>query len=189
MPQINLLSTETKQHQLPWEILFTIVARLLVVGVLALFGYYGYIYYNAKTTATKIFQKQNDIISLQNDILNREGRKEVLVRQAQLLEATRLLTNHLYWSQFLPGLARVTLKSSAYIGVSADNKGAARLSVVVPDYTNFDKYLQVFDSKDFNTNFSNVHVINVSKYEVDGIAGVKFDVELTYNLALLKPEK
>jgi hypothetical protein len=138
--------------------------------------------------ASTIFDTQTAIIKLQNDILNSPGRKELLVRQGQLAEASKLMVAHPFWSKLLPALGQVTLKSARYLALTADNKGALHLSVTVSTYTDLDKFLQVFDRDEFNRHFGDVKVVSVSKYQVGETNGVKFNVDMKYDTSILRQE-
>ncbi len=186
MPQINLLTNETKRQVLPWEMLLTLLVRVFIIAFIALLGYYGYLIFRSKTSANKILATQNSIIQTQNEILKHQDRKELLVRQGQLTELSKLVAGHPYWSRLFPELSKVTLKNAYYLGMSAESKGTAKMTVIVPSYTDFDNFLQVFDLKEFNDQFSNVRLIAVTKYQVGEISGIKFDIELTLNTAFIK---
>lgn len=182
MPQINLLtSEETKRHTLPWEIILTVLVRLCFVAFLALIAYYGFLVYRTKSITQQTATTQDSIAQKQNELLTDQNRRELLVRQGQMHEAAALLAKHQYWSKFLPELARVTLKSSAYLAFSTTDKGTARFAVSVPSYTELDEFLQVFDLPDYYQNFSDVKVTSVSKYQIGDLSGLKFEVELKYN--------
>ena len=148
--------------------------------------YWGYAYYQSKKIAKDISNKQQAILKLRNDILNSEGRKELLIRQGQLTEATKLLGAHPYWSKFLPELGQVTLKAASYLSISATNAGTLRLSAVAADYNQVDKFLQVFDTNDFNKYFSDVRLFTLSKYQLADTSGIKFDIEMKYDASILK---
>lgn len=186
MPQINLLSNETKRQLLPWEILLTVLVRLFAVVFILALAYYGYLIYSSRSASGKIVAKQNTILQLQDQILNHQNRQELLVRQGQIAELEKLVVAHPYWSKFFPELARVTLRNAYYVAFSSDTKGTAKMSVVVPSYTDFDLFLQLFNLPTFAEQFSDVKVVSVNKYQVGSVTGVKFEVELSFNPEFLK---
>lgn len=185
MPQINLLTNSEKPKSLPVQKLLTGLARLFALAFIAVIAYYGYVYYRSRSVVSKILAKQSTIVQMQNEVLNNPSRNELLTRQGQLQELAKLVNDHPYWSKLFPELARVTLKSAYYTTFTADVAGKARMTVIVPTYTEFDAFLQVFD-KSFSDQFSDVKVISVSKYQVAGATGVRFEVELTYKKDFIK---
>lgn len=186
MPQINLLSNETKEKSLPVGRMLTLFARLFALVFFVVIIYYGYLWYQSKSAANDILAKQNNIIKMQNEVLDNRDRKELLTRQGQLQQLDKLLGSHPYWSKLFPELARVTLKSAYYTALTASGEGAAKMTVIVPTYSDFNNFLSVFDRDEFNKQFSNVAIGSVNKYQVGGTTGIKFDVELKYNTDFLK---
>lgn len=186
MPQINLLSTETKAKSVSTGTIFTLLARLFALAFFAVLGYYGFLFFKSRNTASEIVSKQANITKLQNEVLNNPQRGELLARQGQLQEFNKLVDTHPYWSQFFPELARVTLRSAYYTAFSADGKGAVKITAIVPTYAEFDQFLSVFDKDGYYDRLYNVRVSSVSKFLVGQTNAIKFEVELTYDPELIK---
>jgi hypothetical protein len=187
--QINLLSNETTRTALPWETLLAVLVRLFAIVFFLCIGYYGYLWYSTRSLAGKIIARQNSISQIQREILNHTDRKELLIRQGQISELEKLLASHTHWSKFFPELARITLKSASYVALSTEESGLAKISVVVPSYSDFASFLTVFEQPEFHEKFNDVKVIAVTKYQASGISGVKFDIEVAYDEKLLTEQE
>lgn len=181
MAQINLLKQAAPQRNL-WTVLPKIFASVFLVVLIILAAYYGWKIIESKKIASNIINVQAQINEEKKTGLNMPKRDEVLVRQQQLQGVNEAVANHLYWTQLLPELARVTLKSASYSNIKVGTDGKISMTVKVPTIGDLDKYLQVFDLPAFNKNFSDIRIGGYYKVQGDDNSStINFDVLMKYN--------
>lgn len=185
MAEINLLKQNTRQQDL-WKPLAGYLVKFLLVVIVGLLVYYGWLYLQTKGVSKKIGEAQIEIQQTKSAALSMAGRQELFTRQGQLQELQKLVNGHTYWSQVLPALAKVTLKSVSYLSFAASTIGEMQLSVVAPSLEEVEKFLQVFDSPNFNQNFSDVKISGLSINQSGQNKTVNFQLNLKYNSNLLK---
>lgn len=162
------------------------VSRLLMVVLVAVIAWYGYLLFDGHKTSGSIKDTQAKISQAESEALNNEGRGELLTRQGQVKALDGLIENHLYWSYLLPELARVTLPSTKYTTVEADAAGKLSLSVSLNSYDDFEKFMQVFDLPEYNQQFSNVRVVSINKTQKDDTIETVVRLQLTFNPEFIK---
>ncbi len=184
--QINLLKQKSSSLA-SFDIVPSILVKVFAGALIALVVYYGWIYIRINKTNAEIASIQEQIAQGRKDVVNTKERNELLTRQAQLKELNGVLGKHAYWSQIFPEIARVTLKTAKYSDIKASDEGDFSLSVEVPNISDFDKYLQVFDNPKFNANFSDLRVSGYHKSQdsEENMANIKFDVKMKYNSSIL----
>jgi len=183
--QINLLKQKKSSEGLV-AMLPALLVKLLVVVLVAVVGYYGWLFFKINRTEKNIVNTQGEVTRVKQELVNVSNRGEIYTRQAQLMELNKLIDSHPYWSNVFPAIAKVTLKKAAYSNMVVNNDGTATISVTVPTLEDVDRYLQVFDMADVSGNFSDLKVGAFHKsQEGDGIS-YKFDVRLKFNPVLLK---
>ena len=143
MAQINLLKQQDSSsnfgHFLPG-----FFVKALTLAVICLFVYYGWLYFKAKKLVNNINVSEKVISDSKTQAATMPGRDELLTRQAQLKELSDLISKHIYFSQLIPALAKVTLKTAVYTSLKTSGDGSLILSVALPDMNELDKFLQVF---------------------------------------------
>lgn len=185
MPEINLLNNNSQQASFGSTLAST-MSKALVVVLILLLAYWGYVLLATRSAKNGIASATFAIEQDQQEIIKNGGRSEVLTRQAQLKQASTLITNHVYWSRFFSDVAKATLKTAAYGGFSVDPDGVITASVIVPDYQALDQFLQVFDLPAYNGNFSNVRIISVSKSEEENVESLDARIKFNYSIGALK---
>jgi hypothetical protein len=185
MAEINLLQTQSTISQVRdqgkrW--LFRLAILILIVVV----GAYLILLFSNWRTDNRLDYSQNKIRQVQETLSNNKKRSELVTRQAQISHINKLLSNHLYWSEFLPELSRVTLSQAQYSIIEVDKEGRLNLTVTVPTYADAEKYLQVFDLPEYNQRFSNVKILSLSKIQQDEVIKTTMRLQLTLNSDLLK---
>src|SRR6185503_8986060 len=111
MPQINLLKQTATKSPLPTGKISAWVMLLVLVGSL---GYYGFLFIQLKTANADITSLQSQISTDQQAAATIPNKNELFTRQLQLKSLDGLISKHVYWSQVLPSLAQVTLKTASY---------------------------------------------------------------------------
>jgi len=185
LAQINLL----KQGSGPTNFYRTglkIVARLFLLLLIGLIGYYVWQYIDLKNTDKLLVETQNKSADEKKQALGIPGRDELFVRQEQVKDLTALVGNHLYWSQLLPKLAEVTLKTANYKNLSVSPDGTLTLNATVPSLQDLAKYIEVFDLPQFNKNFSKVQIGGFSRVQSADSADYQFTVHMSFNTDILK---
>lgn len=185
MADINLLQTQStisavRDQGKRW--LFRIAIFILVIVIAA----YAFLILSSWRSDSKLTEARTKIKAVQDSLSNNKKRTELVTRQAQISNVDKLLNNHLYWSEFLPELARVTLTQAQYSIIEVDKEGHLNLTVTVPSYADAEKYLQVFDLPEYNQKFSNVKVLSLSKIQQDDLIKTTMRLQLTLNSELLK---
>ncbi len=186
MPQINLLKQNSSAGA-SWDQVITWVFRLFLAVFVGIVVYWGWLWYSNYSLGNKIMAAEQTISEQKSEVAKDNGRQELLLRQQQLKELEKLLDSHLYWSQLMPELARVTLKNASYASIKGLSDGNLTLSVVVPSTEDLDKFLQVFDETvKFNKYFSNLRIGPINKIQSGQGLSTKFDVRMNYDPNLLK---
>ena len=134
-----------------------------------------YIFYKNKQTAKEEKQKALDM----------SGRKELLVRQQQLKSFNDLVASHLYWSQLLPHIAQATYNKATYSNLKVATNGDLSLSVNVPDLSDMDRYLQVFDLPQVNKYFKQVRIGTYHKVQGKNSTTISFEVMMQFDQGII----
>ena len=184
MAEINLLKTPGSDHSI-WENASGWVVKILVVLALGVIGYYGYLFLKVKSTEKQIVEVTDSIVRSKTEALNMPGREEFMVRQAQAKEFTALSGSHVYFSKFLPALAKVTYKSAYYNNVNLTVQGKITMQVVVPTLAEVDKFLQVFDDPEISKNFFNVRLGGFTQVQDQTGPAYLFTIQMDYNPGIL----
>ena len=185
MAQINLLKQNSKNSNIV-DIFWSSIVKALVLVVLGIVVFYGTLYFKIKKTTENVSELEQSIQVANKDIGSVQGKEELVTRQAQLKELGIILSKHQYWSQFIPEIAKVTLKSANYVSLEAMSDGSLTLILVVPDMTELDKFLQVFDSPSLNKNFSDLRLGAIGTVQREGKIAYQVQVRIKYNTELLK---
>jgi hypothetical protein len=180
MADINLLGTNNQGFNFArtgasWAV--KILAAVLVLVLL----YYGFLRLQISRTNGAIRDTQAKTSQLEADVLTGKNRGEVITRQGQVQNLNTLIKSHVYWSGLLPELAHVTLKSASYAGFTADTAGTLNLDIIVPNYAEADKYIQVFDLPQFNQQFSDVKILSISKIQTGSTVQTEMKLQLKFN--------
>ncbi len=185
MPQINLLGQDGERSTSSLSRGPVYLVRIFALIFVLLLAVWGFLALRIRMNTTKATEVEADIKKVQEEIMAMPAWRQVVTRQGQVRAAEGLLDSQQLWSRLLPELARVTLQGASYLSFSADVRGTARMSVSVPSYTDFDKFLQVFDLPQFNNHFSQVTVSSVEKYQQGDSQLIRFDVTVAYDKAFL----
>lgn len=186
MPQINLLKQQKKNSVDVLQTVASFSVKFLTFILVAVIAYYGYLFYKTHEQDTAMAKLQQDIIAEQKNTVNIDDQNELYTRQQQLQQLLTLVNSHTYWSNLLPSLAEVTLKSSNYLTLQAMNDGTLSLSITVPSTQDLDKFLQIFDLPEFNKNFYDIKVGSIGKTQVGNQLLTKFDVAIKYSPSILQ---
>jgi cell division protein FtsL len=184
MAQINLLKQKTASQNF-WEILPSLLVKILVLVVVVIIGYYGWLYLQINSINKSIAQEQKDFSEAGQQVNAITSRNEIYTRQAQLQQLNSLIGKHLYWSNIFPVLAEVTLKKASYSSIKITKDGTLTLSVTVPDLDSVDKFIQVFDQPEFYKNFSNLK-LGAFHQIGNNQPGFQFEAVLDFSQSILK---
>lgn len=185
MAQINLLKQNSPSKNIA-DAVPGILVKLLIVILVGLLGYYAWLFYKTKAVGKNIVSLQESIAKEKKEIADQKDREELLTRQQQLQQLDSLITSHPYWSEVLPALAKVTLKSASYSNITATQEGYLIMSVKLPTLIDLDKFLQVFDLPEFSSNFSDVSIGAYHKVADGDKTSIVFEMKLKYNPKLLQ---
>lgn len=185
MAEINLLKQKGSSSSFITS-LPGLVAKLLILGLIGLVGYYGWLFVDDNKTSNDLATAQAQIAQDQQQVSSVSDRQELYVRQQQLQQVNNLSTKHLYWSYLLPALAKVTFNSAAYSNIQATKDGDITVSVTVPDLESIDKFIQVFDLPEFTKNFNNLRMGAFHKSSDGDKTVYTFDAQFNFNPSLLK---
>lgn len=158
-------------------LMFILVAVVLGVGLFKFFSWQ-----NGKS----ITETQAKVASAQSEALNSKDRKEIITRQGQVKELNTLVADHMYWSYFLPELAKVTLRTASYSAINMDNKGKLVVTVSLPSYEELEKYMQIFDLPEYNQRVSNVKILSINRQQLTDSLQTIVRLELTFDAEFLK---
>ena len=184
MAQINLLKQANGAGNFGDKIP-KILARVLFLFLALLAAYYIWLFLSFRNTENKIVQTRKKINSEKQAALNMPERGQLFTRQSQIKALEGLISQHVYWSQLLPKLAQVTLKTASYGALSSGADGTISMSVTVPTLADLDKYMQVFDLSQFNENFSDIRIGGFSKVQGKTSSFIQFQVKMKYNPAVI----
>ena len=185
MAQINLLK-QNKPSALGGVGLVSVISKLAIVGLLALAAYYGWVAFRQRDVKRGIEEIGLQIERQKQELSQVSERDEILTRQSQIKEFDSLISAHMYWSQLLPELAKVTLKNASYLSFRAQNEGTMTLEVKVPSIAELDKFLLAFDSPKLNRYFSDLKIGGINKVFDGDESYVSVSVQLKYDPKLLE---
>ncbi|MEK7618352.1 MAG: hypothetical protein AAB410_04350 [Patescibacteria group bacterium] len=185
MAQINLLK-QSKPSEFNNLGFFSVLSKLALFGIFCLLAYYGWLIYKHRATANQTSTLEAAIVSQKQELSEIKGRDEVLIRQAQVKEFDALVSGHVYWSQLMPELAKVTLKEASYLSFKAVDVGTISLAVQVPSIVELEKFLLVFNSPKINRYFTDLKVGGISRVQDEQESYVRVDVQFKYDPGLLK---
>lgn len=184
MAEINLLK-QTDSSKKFLQMLPKFIAGILGIGLVLVLAYYVWLYISAKTVTKEIVDTKLKI----EDNLKRASqigeRNELLTRQQQLQELDKLISAYSYWSQLVPALAKVTLKTVRYTKINVTTGNILSLTAIMPDTNELDKFLQVFNQPEFYKNFYNVKIGNIQKMQEGNNTFIGLEVTMNFNPDLL----
>ncbi len=184
MAQINLLDTEQthgfRRNGYSW-LSKGMLALLLLTAL-----FYGYMYIRQGSLQKQINEAREKTAEAQSQATNNTDRDELITRQGQVAALNPLIDDHVYWSGLLPELARISLRQSNYVTISAAANGNLVMSVEMPTYADLDKFLQVFDLPEYNKQFKDVRVLSISKGAEEGAVSYIMRVQLAFNKDFIK---
>ena len=170
-----------------WATAPKIIVKVFLTVFIILAAYYVWLVIDSKNIAKRIINTQARINEEKKEGLNLPKREEVLVRQQQLQGVSGVVANHLYWTKFLPELARVTFNKAHYSNIKVGTDGVLTMAGNVPTIGDLDKYLQVFDLPAFNKYFSDIRIGGYNKIQgQDNNSTVYFDVMMKFNPELIQ---
>jgi hypothetical protein len=184
VPEINLLKQNTVSDSYVY-LLPKIISRFLLFVLLGCVVYYGWLLFQINSTTASIEKTQQELQEVRTQANNQTNRDELLTRQLQLGQVETLINSHIFWSGFFPELAKVTLKTATYTSLKASTAGEVSLVVTVPNLSELDKFLQVFNNPKYNTNFYNVRIGEFHKVQHDNGTAINFDIRMNFNPAIL----
>lgn len=186
MAQINLLKQQKTIGRGSLSFLPGLFVKLLVLILAAVVAYYGWSIIKERQVKKETASLQKKVAENKAAAAQNPDRDELLTRQQQLLKLSTLLDNHVYWSQVMPELAKATLKTAHYNSLKVAGDNTLVLNVNVPNLSELDKFLQVFDLPEFSKNFSNIRVGAFHTSQNGDQTVINFEVKMAYNPALLK---
>jgi len=188
MEQINLLRQKTTD-QSKLRALPSLFAKFLIAVAVAVVVYYGWLVYQEKKVAKEVLSAKAQTIETKKQALEKQGRQELLTRQAQLKEYGSLVSEHTYFSQLFQPLANITLKSANYLVLRARSTGEISLTGQVPNVKELDKFMQIFNLSEFNKNFSNVKIAGFSRVQEKDTSYYRFELTMNFASQLIKNQK
>lgn len=184
MAQINLLDGEqTRGFKRNG---YSLLSKGMLVLLLLVALFYGYLYIRQGSIQKQINQVREKTAEAQAEATSNTDRNELITRQGQLAALNPLIDDHVYWSGLLPELARISLRQSSYVSISAAANGNLVMSVEMPTYADLDKFLQVFDLPEYNKQFRDVRVLSISKGAEEGSVSYVMRVQLAFNKDFIK---
>lgn len=187
MADINLLSSDFQDtSKINNGLLSRIIAILALVLLVIAVGIYVVLWLvNRSSTKTLVNTKQQTQ-TLQTEALGNKDRNELVTRQEQLEQLSTLIDKHVYWSYLFPEIARVSLKSAKYTQIKAVSDGNMELDVMLPNYTEVEKFMQIFDLPEYNQQFSNVQIIGIDKIQNGTTIEITLRLRLKFNPNYIK---
>ena len=186
MSEINLLHTDSKDGGVNNSFAVILVARTLLVLVIASIAAYAITYFYTRSNAKRLESVTQKVQTLKTEALANKDRNELVTRQEQLTELETLITQHVYWSYLLPELSRVTLKSARYSKIESEKDGELTLTVNLPSYADVEKYMQIFDLPEYNQQFSNVRISSIGTVQKESSIEIQLRLQLTFNKEYIK---
>jgi hypothetical protein len=184
--QINLLKQNVSVGSQLQKDIPKFLVRLFLIILVGIIGYYGWLFFQAKSLDSQIAETNVKINSEQQSGLTEKNRNELMTRQQQLKSLNGLVASHSYWSQLFKPLADATLKNASYSNLQVSLDGGLSLSVAVPTLEDLDKYMQIFDLPQFNQNFSNVIIGGFTKVDSKNSTGVQFQAKMKFDPKLIQ---
>lgn len=185
MAQINLLKQKQASSSDALQTITSLVVKFLVALLVGLIAYYAFLLYRTSSEAKKAVSLEQQISDKGKQLASRPERNELLTRQQQLKELNTLVSAHPYWSGMLPAMAKVMLTTANVVSFKALQDGTIAMTVTVPNISDVERFLQVFDLPEFNNNFYNIRIGSLGKSQSGDSLLISFDVRMNYNPALL----
>jgi hypothetical protein len=184
MAQINLL-----KQQSPYAFsggTLAIINKILILLMILGVGFYVWSYLKVKTLNQAIATQTTQIANQKTEFNKTPRSDEVITRQAQLKAQENLINAHVYWSQLLPEIAKVTMQGVNYLSLQTDAKNTVSLSLEVANMSDLDKFLQTLNSPLINKYFRDVKLGSVSKEQEDKREFLKVDILFSFNPSLIQ---
>ncbi len=180
MPDINLLNNNS--HSINFSRFGLSLLVKILTGILVLVGlYYGYLWISLRSNQKELVNLQTKTSQAETEAMSSKDRAELITRQGQLQNVDVLIKDHVYWSQILPELARVTVNSATYATINGDTKGMLNVTVSAPTFEELDKYLQVFNLPEYSTQFSDVRIVSLNKAQEGASVKNQMQLQLKFN--------
>ena len=80
----------------------------------------------------------------------------------------------------------MTLRSAKYTSIDATNDGSLNLAVSLPNYTEVEKYMQIFDLPEYNKQFSNVRIVSIDTLQEETSIEILLRLKLDFNPEFIK---
>jgi hypothetical protein len=87
---------------------------------------------------------------------------------------------------YLPEIAKITMKGVSYLSLQTDSKNTLSLSLEVANMLELDKFLQTLNSPLINKYFRDVKLGSISREQKDASEFLKVDVILSFNPTIIQ---
>lgn len=175
---VDLIPTAAKTRS--WKQISKLLLVALIGSVIIVGGFYGYLFFRAKSIEGQKNTKIDQITDLEQQILNYESlNKDISGLGDQIRYMHFLLSFHFYWSNFFDMLEKYTIPEVHYQGLSAGNSGALTLHAVADNFDSVAKQIKVLEQENAKEFVMATDVSGASYSESDD--SVTFDITLVLN--------
>lgn len=175
MQEINLLQNKLKDKTNQWEKNNRVVVGILTFILLVVVAAAGMLYMLGKNAEESKQTLDQENASIQSK-LNQMQKDMVLAKgfQAQSKNLSSLLDSHVIWSNLMKELADSTLKTSRYMGMTADTSGLIHLEGLTLDYTQLGKIILALETSE---EVQSVRLLNTAQSQ-DRLAGIMYSIDI-----------
>lgn len=135
------LAPRDKSRSLAWVIAGSVVLILFVYSGLIIYDY---------QLRTKTVQVKDEIQNIDQQTKQYANLQEKALSLKKHIDATsELLEKHIYWTQFLEQLEKVTIPNVYYESISGSTGGAFTLAAFAPSFKDIAKQVRAMEAADF----------------------------------------
>lgn len=173
-------STVHRNAALLWHT-FVVSVACVLLGTIGLTLYGLYLQRQLTGVTSTLAQTNAEIKTLEKDA------GDLIAFQNRLGKIRTLLDGHVYWTQFLDALEKVTLPAVSYDNLSVSTQGSAMmLSASAPDYATVAQQLKAFQEAKHLASSASISGATAQVNQQGDTIGVKFSISFTLNPGVLK---
>lgn len=138
-----------------WRQILRLLAITFISFSMVIVIFYAFLFYQAKKLETKRNENYAQITSLERKIVDYKKLNDDITRLGNQIKTThKLISLHIYWTNFFQLLEKYTIEGVYYLGLKAGTNGAMTLEASVSDYDTLAKQIKILqqeEAKEFVT--------------------------------------
>ena len=156
-------------------LLTAFLGSTIIVGI-----FYGFLFFQVKNVELQKNTRSDQITNLEKKILDYEDLNNDISQLGEEIKAIhKLLSFHLYWTNFFQLLEKYTVAEVYYSGLSAGNGGAITLQAVGTDFNSVARQIKVLQQEEALEFVVSADVSSAQYNDSEG--NIDFDITLVLN--------